>query len=77
MDPDNAETQEMEIANGEAVEVKGHKLVCPVCGQDRFWSRRSLLNTRGATFFKFDWANKKANNFVCARCGYIFWFWPE
>jgi hypothetical protein len=32
------------------------------------------MNTRAATFFNFDWANRKATNHVCDRCGYVFWF---
>ena len=36
--------------------------------------RNSLLNTRAATFFNFDWANDEATNYICAQCGYIFWF---
>ena len=45
-----------------------------VCGGTHFHERNSLLNTRAATFFRFDWANKEATNFICANCGYIFWF---
>ncbi len=57
-----------------AYEVQGYKLVCPVCGHDLFWTRRSLLNTATATFFNLDWANREANNFICERCGHIMWF---
>ncbi len=49
-------------------------LTCAVCGCNRFHERNSLLNTRAATFFNFDWANKEATNYICAECGYIFWF---
>ena len=52
----------------------GHKLTCTVCEHGRFWSRRTLMNTKGATFFGFDWANREAVNYVCERCGYVFWF---
>lgn len=52
----------------------GKKLVCPVCGHDRFWSRQTLMNTRGATFLNFDWVNKGATNYVCEKCGYVYWF---
>ena len=60
-----------------AVEVLGKKLACAVCGNATFHERNSLLNTRAATFFKVDWANKTATNYICAQCGYIFWFLPE
>lgn len=56
------------------VEVRGKQLVCPVCGETKFWERRTLMNTAGATFFGFDWANKEAQNYICDDCGYIFWF---
>ena len=52
----------------------GHKLVCPVCSHDRFWSRQTQMNTRVATFWNLDWLNRNATNYVCDRCGYIFWF---
>ena len=52
----------------------GKQLTCTVCGGTHFHERNSLLNTRAATFFRFDWANKEATNYICAQCGYIFWF---
>ena len=56
------------------VMVDGHKLKCPVCGNEKFWHRTTLMNTRGATFLKWDWVNKSSNNYVCSNCGYVFWF---
>ena len=50
------------------------QLTCAVCGGQRFHERNSLLNTRAATLFNLDWANKQATNFICVECGYIFWF---
>jgi predicted RNA-binding Zn-ribbon protein involved in translation (DUF1610 family) len=64
----------METPESNEITKFGKKLVCPVCDHDRFWSRTTLMNTRGATFFKVDWANKKATNYVCDKCGYVFWF---
>lgn len=55
----------------------GRKLSCIVCGNTSFHERSSLLNTRLATFLRFDWANAQAVNYICNRCGYIFWFWAE
>ncbi|MBZ5585353.1 MAG: hypothetical protein LAQ30_24755 [Acidobacteriia bacterium] len=57
-----------------SVVAAGRQLVCTVCGGTRFHERNSLLNTRAATFFRFDWANKEATNYICNQCGYIFWF---
>ncbi len=64
---------------GEAAEVEilGKKLVCPVCGGNQFWERKTLLNTRGMALFNVDFLNKRAQNEICARCGYIFWFLNE
>ena len=56
------------------VTAEGRQLTCPVCGNTAFHERNSLLNTRFATFMKLDWANKQAVNYICTRCGYIFWF---
>jgi len=33
-----------------------------------------LLNTRVASFFNFDWANRSALTYVCEQCGHILWF---
>ena len=55
-------------------EVKGHNLVCPVCNHNRFWTRKTLMNTPGATFFGFDWINKEADNYICENCGHVMWF---
>jgi hypothetical protein len=52
----------------------GKPLICVVCGNDHFDERGSLLNTRGGEFLNLAWAEDKATNFVCTRCGYIFWF---
>lgn len=67
------------MAREESQEVLKHgkKLLCAVCEHDRFWSRTTLMNTKGATFFGVDWANKEAVNYVCEQCGYIFWFFED
>jgi hypothetical protein len=58
-------------------EVLGRQLRCPICQHDHFRVRRSLLNTPGLTFLNLDWANRRATNFVCARCGHMLWFIPQ
>jgi predicted nucleic-acid-binding Zn-ribbon protein len=69
---------ETSLADG-SVEViaAGKPLACIVCGNTTFHERNSLLNTRLATLLNFDWANAQAVNYICNRCGYIFWFWAE
>ena len=51
-----------------AVEAFGRALTCGVCGNTTFRERTTILNT--------GWTNKSATNFICTRCGYIFWFFP-
>ena len=55
-------------------QVAGRDFACLVCKDDRFWSRRALLNTAGMTFFGLDWANRDALVLVCAACGHVHWF---
>ncbi|KAB3532104.1 hypothetical protein [Alkaliphilus serpentinus] len=57
-----------------SIEVLGNLLKCQVCGHDQFWHRETLMNTAGASFLGFDWANKAADNYVCDQCGYVHWF---
>jgi len=65
---------------GKAKEVKEHivangiKLECVICKHTLFWTRSTLMNTTGMTFFNLDWANKSATNYVCDSCGYVHWF---
>ena len=56
------------------ITIKRSELVCPICRGDKFWTRETLMNTAGATFFNFEWANKAATNYVCDSCGYVYWF---
>ncbi|WP_371001143.1 hypothetical protein [Muriicola sp. E247] len=57
--------------------IKGKELKCPICENDTFWMRKTLMNTKGMTFFKLDWANKQAENYICDSCGYVYWFLPS
>ncbi|MBT8283625.1 MAG: hypothetical protein KJO86_07830 [Muriicola sp.] len=54
--------------------IKGRKLKCTICENDTFWMRKTLMNTKGMTFFKLDWANREAENYICDSCGYVHWF---
>jgi len=67
--------QKLEQADGSLqVTFDGKPLTCVVCGYDNFEERDSLLNTRAGEFLNLAWAEDKATNFVCNRCGYMFWF---
>ncbi|SDJ95242.1 hypothetical protein [Natronincola ferrireducens] len=58
----------------EKLVVEGKEILCPICGHDKYWTRETLMNTAGASFLGFDWANKAATNYVCHQCGYVLWF---
>ncbi len=52
-------------------------LVCPCCQNDTFDKDYRQLNTKGATFFGLDWANRDATILICRQCTYISWFMRE
>lgn len=54
--------------------IAGSKLVCTICNSSLFWTRETLMNTVGMSLMNLDWANKRATNFVCDKCGYVHWF---
>jgi hypothetical protein len=56
------------------VMVEDKPLTCLVCGSQYYYERGYLLNTRSGEFLGLAWTDDKASNFICARCGYIFWF---
>ncbi len=55
-------------------EEDGVEAQCVVCSHDRFWFRRTMLNTAGMSFLGLEWANKEAANLVCNRCSHMMWF---
>lgn len=56
----------------------GHvNLVCPFCQNDTFDKDYRQLNTKGATFFNLDWANRDAVILTCTQCSHISWFMNE
>ena len=52
------------------VTIAGAELACVVCRNNRFHKRTSQLPRQ----FGLDWLDSSTTNFVCAKCGYIFWF---
>ncbi len=69
------EIQEFDNADGTiSVKIAGKPLACSICGNQEFHERKALLNTRGGEFFNLAWAEKRAQNYICVQCGYIFWF---
>jgi hypothetical protein len=55
----------------------GVQIVCPCCRHDMFDKDHRKLNSRAATFFGLDWANRNATILVCQRCSHIAWFMEE
>jgi hypothetical protein len=57
--------------------VRGRQLVCPICRHTQFYARDYLLNTRAATFFNLDWANRASAAYICEHCSHILWFMDD
>lgn len=56
------------------VQKAAQPLSCPACGQDRFDSRAGVMDTRGASFFGWTWANRGSTELVCRGCLYVMTF---
>jgi len=54
--------------------VKGKKLKCTICANDKFHHREALLNTKAGSLLNLDWADKSAHCYVCSNCTNIQWF---
>lgn len=57
--------------------INGIKIECPICRNDTFEKDYRQLNSRAATFFNFEWANKNAVILICKHCSHISWFMNE
>jgi len=51
--------------------IAGRRIECPHCNCLTFERRRILLNTRGLTFFNFDWLNRGATALTCKNCSRV------
>jgi hypothetical protein len=56
------------------VVIKGNNLICCVCNHDKFFFTKTLMNTVLKTFLKLDWTDKKAKNYICENCSFVYWF---
>ena len=56
------------------VEIAGAVLSCSHCKNQKFHKDTRLLNSAGASFLGFDWANKQATIYICDNCRMIHWF---
>jgi len=46
-------------------------LVCPVCGNDHFHERVSLMHRLRGGFLAQLFGDDRVTNFICTKCGYI------
>jgi len=51
----------------EIVEIKGHQLVCPVCG-NKYFERKVTVYSNMWRFFR------PSVCYICSECDHIFWF---
>ncbi|HWA25149.1 MAG TPA: DNA-binding protein [Lacunisphaera sp.] len=63
--------------NQDTYTIAGRRIECPHCSCLNFDRRRILLNTRGLTFFSFDWLNRGATALVCRNCSRVELFQEE
>jgi DNA-directed RNA polymerase subunit RPC12/RpoP len=54
--------------------VEGRVIPCPICGHDRFRTRKTVMASAGLAIFDMEWAGTEAINYVCHRCGHVLWF---
>jgi len=55
-------------------EIAGRPVTCTHCENGSFFKRQSAPNGRRLAFFDEAWQNGGADNYICARCGYLMWF---
>lgn len=55
-------------------EIAGHPVTCTHCSNETFFKRQAAPNGRWVAFFDEAWQNDGADNYICARCGYLMWF---
>ncbi len=58
-----------EVQKPQEYDIHGKKLVCRNCHYERFWIRRTTVNTWDLLFQGLDWTNQPAENYICANCG--------
>ena len=58
-------------SNAVRAAVLDQPFVCRVCGGNLFWVREVKLNSTGAEFFGFAWANQSATGLICHQCGFV------
>jgi predicted nucleic-acid-binding Zn-ribbon protein len=61
-------------ANPHGYSIAGRPVRCPHCGNQEFFDRQAMLNSRIRTVFNIDWFDPTATILVCSECGRIEWF---
>lgn len=47
---------------------------CHNCGGTAFSQRRGVMDTRGASFFGWTWANRGSTEYICDTCHFVMTF---
>jgi DNA-directed RNA polymerase subunit RPC12/RpoP len=53
------------------VTISGNKLACPICKNERFRKRSTLIKTVGMYDIGLDWLNMKATAYICSKCHHV------
>jgi hypothetical protein len=64
----------MTESEAKEVTVSGNKLVCPICKNEKFRKRATLMKTVGMYDIGLDWLNMKATAYICAKCHHVIMF---
>lgn len=51
------------------------EIICPICGNNEYKARRTLLTTKVAAYFETEVFGHTARNFICTKCKHILWFY--
>ena len=51
------------------------ELICPVCGNNEFTARRTLMVNKTEAFCNVEQFSRSARNFICTKCKHVLWFY--
>ena len=51
------------------------ELICPVCGNNEFTARRTLMVNKTEAFFNVEQFSRSARNFICTKGKHVLWFY--
>jgi len=59
---------------GKEYVIHGKRIICDHCRNEKFWNKRTLMNTPGMTLMGLEFLNKAAETYICTECGHVTWF---